>query len=375
MSEKLITLAKLSNPRAQLLKARLANENVESYLTNLNQIQGSVPAANIKIDEKDFPVAMRIMREIEQEYGPDEVEEYEKEDLDRILVPVDFSGVSEKAANFAISLADKIDADIRLLHTYFNPAMGTVPFNETATYQDAMSSYLREIHVKAKTKIIEMTNNIQKQVKDQDVNNVDVDYFLTMGDPAAEIQRVSKHYNPNVIIMPIRHQDGEENSLISSVTGNVIESTKHPVLALPEQFTKPRISDVKNILYITNHDRRELKAIKNLMRLMSPLHGVKVHVLHICDEEPTDIDKYQLNTLKEFFHRYNKVEFTGKNLVCKDKDAVDEINNYIKENDIDIISLVRYKRNLISRLLYPSMAKKLVFHVKTPLLVFPSEDE
>lgn len=371
--EKLVTLAKLSNPRAQLLKARLANENVEAFLTNLNQIQGSIPAANVKIKEKDMPVAMRIIRELEHEYGPDEVEEFEKEDLDRILIPVDFSGVSVKSTRFAITLARRIDADIRLLHTYFNPAVGTIPFNETATYQDAMSSYLRDIHVKAKTRLIELTNDIKQEVKDRKIEHVDVDYILTMGDPASEILHVSKRYNPNVIIMPIRHQDGNENSLISSVTANVIDSTKHPVLAIPEQFTKPSISEIKNILYITNYDKREIKSIKNLMRLITPLDGAKIHVLHICDEKPSQAENYQLQTLEEFFNRYNKIEFTGKNLVCKGKKAVDQINTYISDNNIDIISLVTHKRNLISRLLYPSMARRLVFHSKTPLLVFPAE--
>ncbi|MFO8086989.1 MAG: universal stress protein [Bacteroidales bacterium] len=373
MSEKIITLANLSNSRAQLLKARLANENVEAYLTNLNQIQGSIPAANVKIQESDFPVAMRIIREIEQEYGPDEVEEAENEDLDRILVPVDFSGVSKKAAGFATSLASKIQADIRLLHTYFNPSMGTMPFNETTTYQDALSSYLRDIHVNAKTKLIQLTNEVKKQVSTQRIEGVDVDYFLTMGDPAAEILRVSKTYKPNVIIMPIRHEDGKDNSLISSVTAHVIEAAKAPVLALPEQFTKQKINEIKNILYITNHDKRELKSIKNLMRMISPLEGTKVHVLHLCDEKASTVDEYQLKTLEEFFKRYKKTEFTGKNLICKNNKAIEQINQYIKDNDIDIISLVTHKRNLITRLLYPSMARKLVFHVNTPLLVFPAE--
>lgn len=373
MSEKLITLARLSNPRAQLLKARLASENVEAFLTNLNQIQGSIPAANVKIQEKDLPIAMRIIRELEQEYGPDEVEEMEKEDLDRILIPVDFSGVSVKAANFAVTLADKINADIRLMHAYFNPSLGTAPFNETMTYQDAMATYLRDLHLKSKTKMIEMTNDIRKKINQNKIKNVDVDYFLTMGDPAAEIKRVSKRYNPNVVVMPIRHRDQKENSLISSVTADVIQNTDYPVLAIPEQFTKPHIRDIKKILYITNRDKLEMKAIKNLMRLLSPLQGVSVHVLHICEEEASETDKYQLKTLEEFFNRYNKVEFSGKALVCKNKEVVDEINKYIEENNIDIISLVTHKRNLITRFIYPSMAKKLVFQSKTPLLVFPAE--
>jgi nucleotide-binding universal stress UspA family protein len=376
MAEKLFTLARLSNPRAQLIKARLESESIEVVLTNLNQIKGSVPAAKVMINEKDLPTAMRILREIESEYGPDEIDEMENEDLDRILVPIDFSAVSEKAAGLSISLASKLNADIRLLHAYFNPAMGTAPFNETNTYQDAMSSYLRDMHLKAKTRLVEMTNTLRKRISDRKVKEVDIDYYLTMGDPAAEILRISKRYNPNVIVMPIRHRAEKDNSLISSVTANVIDSAKYPVLAIPKQFNKQNISEFKNILYISNYDNSELKAIKNLMRLLAPLGGgVNVHVLHVCEGELTEAHKYQLQVLEEFFKRYNKVNFTGKNLVCKSKESVEQINKYIEENQIDILSLVNYKRSLISRLLYPSFARRMVFQSKTPLLVFPGEDD
>ena len=46
--------------------------------------------------------------------------------------------------------------------------------------------------------------------------------------------------------------------------------------------------------------------------------------------------------------------------------AVDE---YIKTNKIDIITLTSYKRNIFARLFNPSIARKMIFHSDTPLLV------
>ncbi len=375
MAEKLITLTKLSNTRAQLLRARLASENVESILTNLNQIKGSVPAAKVKVREKDLQVAMRLLRHMEQEYGPDEVEELGKKDLDRILIPVDFTGVSERAAGFAVTLADKINADIKLMHAYFNPTVGTAPLNETTTYQDAMSGYLRDLHIKARTQLEEMSNDLKRQIKNKKISGVDVDYFLTMGDPASEIVRIGKQYKPNVIVMPIRHDDEKENTLIGSVTASVIESAENPVLAIPEQFTKPHVSDIKNIAYVTSYDPGDLNAVKNLMRLVAPIQGANIHILQICEKEQTEADKYQMQTLQEFFRRFEKATFSGKSIICTGKKAVEEVNDYVEKNDIHLLSLVSHKRNLITRLLYPGIARRMVFHTKTPLLVFPSEKE
>jgi len=51
-------------------------------------------------------------------------------------------------------------------------------------------------------------------------------------------------------------------------------------------------------------------------------------------------------------------------------DILQSLENFIDEEDIDIISLTTHKRNMISRLFNPSIARKMVFHTKTPLLIF-----
>ena len=51
---------------------------------------------------------------------------------------------------------------------------------------------------------------------------------------------------------------------------------------------------------------------------------------------------------------------------------LDDLENYIRTNNIDILSLTTHKRNMITRFFNPSIARKMVFHVKTPLLVFHS---
>lgn len=45
------------------------------------------------------------------------------------------------------------------------------------------------------------------------------------------------------------------------------------------------------------------------------------------------------------------------------------LDSYIKSNHIDIITLTSYKRNIFSRLFNPGIARKMIFHSDTPLLV------
>ena len=51
-------------------------------------------------------------------------------------------------------------------------------------------------------------------------------------------------------------------------------------------------------------------------------------------------------------------------------DLLNTIETYIKNPGVDMLSPTTRKRNMIARLFNPSFARKMVFHSKTPLLVF-----
>ena len=77
--------------------------------------------------------------------------------------------------------------------------------------------------------------------------------------------------------------------------------------------------------------------------------------------------------------KYTNADFNieaYKSNIDKDNDGIDDqtdilnnANNYIKTNHIDIITLTTYKRNIFSRLFNPGIARKMIFHSDTPLLV------
>jgi nucleotide-binding universal stress UspA family protein len=66
--------------------------------------------------------------------------------------------------------------------------------------------------------------------------------------------------------------------------------------------------------------------------------------------------------------RYAEKAFECRMLIGDD--LLETLDNFIREEQIDIISLTTHKRNMISRLFNPSVARKMVFHAKTPLLIF-----
>ena len=79
-------------------------------------------------------------------------------------------------------------------------------------------------------------------------------------------------------------------------------------------------------------------------------------------------NEIKLGGIKEYFQKqYPDLEI-HYDVVMSD-DFLNSLEKYIQTNQIDIIALTSYKRNIFSRLFNPSIARKMIFHSDTPLFV------
>lgn len=79
-------------------------------------------------------------------------------------------------------------------------------------------------------------------------------------------------------------------------------------------------------------------------------------------------NEIKLAGIKEYFQKqYPQLEIYYD--VVKNDNLLSSLDSYIKSNHIDIITLTSYKRNIFSRLFNPGIARKMIFHSDTPLLV------
>jgi len=92
-----------------------------------------------------------------------------------------------------------------------------------------------------------------------------------------------------------------------------------------------------------------------------------VYFVHFSDSE-NPWDEVQLAGVKEYFKRqYPELE-TSYVLLGNGK-IVENLNKFIQERNIDILTVASQKRNMFARLFNPGIAHRMVFHGNTPLLV------
>ncbi len=372
MEDKIITLATYSYSRALLLKGQLEAEGIECFLSNINLIQPHISSGvKVRINEKNLSKALVIINEIKKEYGEARQTTIEMmKRTRRILVPVDFSESSVNACSYAVGLATKLKAEIKLLYSYFNPIVVAEPYIEENTFQFRMEELVNKIEPRAKEQMHNLIGQLKDHSKKEGIEKLKITYHLDRGTPEEIILRFAEEWKPGVIVMGTKGTGRGAYDYIGSVTKKIITNAGMPILVVPQNSVYRGINYIGKILYATNFDDSDLKSLRTLISLLSPF-DVHLYCAHTGTEDDTAVNRTMLNNLKERFQN----EYSGFNLHCDlihNNDIVKGLEDYIEDKEIDLLALTTHKRGIIERLFNPSLAKQMLFHTHIPLLVFQS---
>ena len=255
-----------------------------------------------------------------------------------------------------------------LLHAYFSPIYvptipyGTDNFNFQIEREESVKSMIETVH----NELNKLSDTIKKKVESGEFPNIKYTCILRDGIPEEEILRYAKEYNPQIIIIGTRGRSQKDIDLIGSVTAEVIERSKSFVYAIPEHTPLKTFNDIKKVAFVTNFDQRDLIAFDSLINAFKSFHFA-VSFIHLS----TDNDAWneiKLAGIKDYFQKqYSKLELYYN--VVKEDNILNNLDNYVKEENIDVICITNYKRNIFARLFNPSIARKMIFHANTPILV------
>lgn len=375
MEDKLVTLAILTYTKAQILKNVLENEGIETYIHNVNQIQPVVSSGvRLRIKESDLPRALKITESsvwLSESIVGENLPKV-KSKSNKILIPVDFSSYSLKACGLGFNLGKLENLEVVLLHVYFTPIYASsLPYGDVFNYQMGDEESVKTIIKKVHADLNLLSDKIKEKISSGEFPNVKFSCILREGIPEEEILRYAKEQRPPIIIMGTRGKNQKDIDLIGSVTAEVIERSRTTVLAIPENTRFKQFNEIKRIAFLTNFDQRDLIAFESFFSAWKSFH-FSVSLIHFAESKDT-WDEIKLAGIKEYFHKqYPNLEIHYD--VVTNENILKGLDKYIKENEIDIITLTSYKRNIFARLFNPGIARKMIFHSDTPLLVININD-
>lgn len=364
--DKLVTLAIHTFEKAQILKTILETEGIEVYIHNVNQIQPVVSAGvRVRIREADLPHALRIIED--SKWLEETQEEVTATHEKRVLIPVDFSDYSMKACDFGINYAHKIGAEVMILHAYFSPYFpSAVPMGDTLAYQVNEEETVQHILKRVQRDMDNICLLVNRKMQSGELPKVKYNYILREGLPEEEILAYSKEFHPTLIVMGTRGSNQKDMDLIGSVTGEIIDVNRVPVLAIPENVPFEDLAKVKNVAFATSFNQRDLVAFDIFMDLMKEF-DIQIHLFNISTSRD-QWNEIRLSGIREYFTKqYPDAEITYT--VLDDGDLLSAIEKFIREKHIDMMSFTTHRRNILARMFNPSIARKMLFHTDTPLLI------
>lgn len=367
MEENLITIVTLPYSKAHILKMRMEAEKIDCILEEINLIEGSGASSyRVKILEKDVEKALPVLEELlgvkpfREEVAPDIKER-------NILVPIDFSVHSEKACKMAVYIAEKLKSKIILMHCYINPVIHSIPFSDIYAYDSSLLTKMEYSEENANTEFQKFVTKLAKEVGKERWKSLSPEYIIKSGYPEDDILAFANKHHTQLIVMGSGGKNAPYGTL-GSIAADIMYSATLPVLIVPEETPEIVLGDFSNVLYATNFDEKDFTSLDKLMRILKPFK-IKLKCVHVGQPHGDGWDMARLEGMKDVLHKkYEEIDFQCHLILGKDIPG--SLEKFIQEEKVDIISLTTHKRNMITRLFNPSLAKRMIFHTHTPLLVF-----
>ena len=355
---------------AGFVKEKLQIEGIECFLTDegFELDDDSIPKGfKLKVGLKETEKAIDVLLKIHKEFDLDKIRQDSSiKDKKKILVPIDISEYSINILDYAFGLADKTDAEIKLLYVYKDPTQSG-PVKHTTSWEKHEKIELIEAYNNAQTNLLKFRAEIKQKIDKKLLDKAKMHFALLKGRPENVIVAVCKRYKPDLIIMSPKGKDQKKSAFIGSVTTNVIEHINFPVMTIPNS-AKYKGLDLINIMYATDFNEADNTSLNRLLEIVAPFE-TKIHCIHI-DIEHNPLKQGKVDELNLFLEK----EYSKYNIQCKlfeSSDVIKGFEDFVKKNNIDLISFSSPRRNLFYKMFHSNRLKKMVSTTKIPMLVFP----
>lgn len=378
LSDRLITVAIHTYDRAHQLKTLLESEGIAVTLQNVNLTNPSISAGiRVRIKECDLPQALRIIENIEI-LAPDAARSLQAGARAAILVPVDFSDNSLKAAIVAFRIAAAMNVDIHLLHSYVDPAFAgqsMMQLSDSLTFDapsvDAADEVKldRSINRIARESMSKFENIIRDKIRAGVIPGVRFTSEIAEGLPEETIDDYCSANNNLLTVMGTHGADSHTRQLVGSVAAEVLDSCRSVTLTVPENAPWAASGMPDSVIFFTTTSQEDILALDTLYRIFpdTPLSVTLVSV------PPSRFSKVQPESLASLlkYCRANYPAFTFKASPLSLSNAIEDFDRITSDHPADLIVVASRRKNIFSRLFNPSLAHRLLFRSDTPLMSIP----
>ena len=272
----------------------------------------------------------------------------------KILLPTDFSDNAWNAIIYALKLYANETCDFYLLNSI------KIKGSTMSNFSSKLSSTIRKSAFKDMLELKQMIERVNANA------NHNFEILVSNADLKDALESAIKKHTIQMIIMGTKGASGAKEFFFGSNTVNVINKVRLcPILTIPDQFD---FVEPKKIAFSTDFNRlykeEELAPLKEI----TDLYNSEINIVHLNNEEHlNEVQEYNSkileNDLKDYNHHFFWIPNYGK--------KANDINDFIKEQNINMLAMVNYKHSFIEKITKEPVIKTIGFQPFIPFLVIP----
>jgi nucleotide-binding universal stress UspA family protein len=227
-----------------------------------------------------------------------------KGNIERILVPTDFSDYSLNACFFALHLSARTDAEILLFHVFFNPMVDAMAFPDAFTYQSNMADIFKDLEQNAKKEMKKFSKKIKRYAGLKNLKEIKIKTEVKAGQPGEEIDSIIKSFHPGIIVIGTKGHGEQSGEILGSVAARVIDTAGIPVLLVTRDARLKEKGEIK-LLYATDFDESDYQSLDSLTNILSG-YTVKIECVHFSTGSNSKNNRGKMAEMKTHFLKTHK---------------------------------------------------------------------
>jgi nucleotide-binding universal stress UspA family protein len=272
--------------------------------------------------------------------------------MKKILFPTDFSTVAHNAFVHALAFAKLIHGELILLHSYEWPIMDSqfAIQNYKVVYDSIEFGNLEQFK--------EEVPKLRQLAKENKFEHIKMSHLLMDGDLMYTIKEVIQKEAIDFVVMGTSGASGWKELFIGTNTGEAIANLSVPVLSIPENA---KYSKIETIGFTTRFRDKDKIALTRVLKI-AKLAGAIVKCLYVQTEDSDNSSKTYLEW--EAYFKNEPVQF----FIIPSEEVKQTIEDFITHQNIDILTMLTYKRNFFEWMFTTSLTEKMSYHCDIPIL-------
>jgi nucleotide-binding universal stress UspA family protein len=370
MENQLVTILRVAKPQVgSFVRKRFESEGIECFFTNEGMTienKYNPDEVLLKVKAGKSEKAIKLLLQMHKEYDLDSItEDSSYAQMKKILLPVKMSEGCLELCKFAVSVAQKNNAEIKLLYVYEDPIIHESA-KHTVSWEKHVKMELQEAHKKAQLKLVNFSIEIKKIIPKELLRSVNLHYRMLKGIPEHVIVDAAERYQPDIILMGSSGKYETTNEFHGKTIARVIEGSAFPVLVVPPKAVFPGKEKI-NVMYATDFYDSDNSSLNKLLGILQAFEK-QIYCVHIdLHDDPHHQEK--VDELNKMLAR----DYSAHNIECilfESDDVVKGFEAFAEKNEIDIISFSKMKRSSFYKMFHSSLLERIVSIGNIPMFIF-----